>query len=325
MKISVIVPIYNVEKFIERLARSLFEQSFESLEYIFIDDCSPDNSMSILEKLIEEYPFRKASIKFIRHSENRGLPSARNSGLAIATGEYIYHCDSDDYIEPDMLALMYAEAIKKKADYVWCDFFLTFEKSERHMVQPSYPTPIDALKGVLTGQMKYNVWNKLVKHDIYIHNNIYFPDGLGMGEDMTMIKLLACSKSVAYVKKPLYHYVRLNTTAFTHEWQEHHLTSLLLNTNSIILFLQEKIDISISDYLEFFKLNNKYPFLISSQQSMYTLWRNTFPESNTYILRNPAASYRSKMLQIAAMRKWDWILRMHYFFIYKVVYGCLYR
>ncbi len=98
-KVSIIVPIYNVEKYIERCAVSLFEQDFEDIEYIFVNDCTPDNSVEILEKVIEKYPNRKSHLKIVHHKENKGLGSARNTGLEQATGNYILHIDSDDWCE----------------------------------------------------------------------------------------------------------------------------------------------------------------------------------------------------------------------------------
>ena len=94
-KISIIVPIYNVEQYIERCARSLFEQTYDDIEYVFVDDCSPDNSLNILYEVLNDYPHRISNVKIIRHIENKGLTAARNSGLEVATGDYIAHCDSD--------------------------------------------------------------------------------------------------------------------------------------------------------------------------------------------------------------------------------------
>ena len=133
--VSIIVPIYNVEKYIERCIRSLFEQTMDDVEYIFVDDCTPDQSMAILRHLMEEYEFRNLNIKIISHEHNKGLPSARNTGLAAATGDYIFHCDSDDWMEKDAMEKMYQAAQANQADIVWCDWFLSFRSNERYMQQ----------------------------------------------------------------------------------------------------------------------------------------------------------------------------------------------
>ena len=101
-KVSVIIPVYNVEKYIERCARSLLEQSLKDIEYIFVDDCSPDNSITMLENILKEYPERQPLVKILFHEPNRGLAYTRQEGVDAAKGEYIIHCDSDDWVEPEM-------------------------------------------------------------------------------------------------------------------------------------------------------------------------------------------------------------------------------
>ena len=141
IKVSVIVPVYKVETFIERCIRSLMEQTLQDVEFVIVDDCSPDNSISIAQAVIQDYPGRKEQVKLIRHNVNQGLPAARNSGLTVASGEYVFHCDSDDFVEPAMLEQLYRAAKDEKADIVWCDWMLSFGQNERYMKQPSYATP----------------------------------------------------------------------------------------------------------------------------------------------------------------------------------------
>ena len=139
-KVSVIIPVFNVRNFIERCARSHFEQTLEDIEYIFVDDASPDDSVDILKACIERYPERKEQVRILVHEQNQGLPAARNTGLAVATGEYVFHCDSDDFVEKDMLEEMYGAAKEKDADMVYCNFYLSFEKNERYLSNPAYET-----------------------------------------------------------------------------------------------------------------------------------------------------------------------------------------
>lgn len=323
MKVSVIVPIYKVEKFIERCVCSLMEQTLQEVEYIFVDDATPDKSIEVLKKCLALYSNRKVVV--LHHSQNQGLPAARNTGLAAATGEYIFHCDSDDFVEADMLEKLYQKAKETKADMVWCDWYLSFEKSERYMKQPEYTSAKEALKGVLCGAMKYNVWNKLVKRSLYTDNQILFPVGHGMGEDMTMIRLFACAQKVAYVPQAFYHYVKQNGEAFTNTFSKRHLRDIKYNVDETASFLQSKVGSELNSYLSWFKLNVKYPFIISDQWDMYQLWSEWYPEANDFIGRNPYASLRSKVLQYAALGKQYWVLWLHYKLVYKFIYGILYR
>ena len=99
------------------------KQTLRDVEFIFVNDCTPDDSLAVLESVISRYD---RDVKIISHKENKGLPSARNSGLAIAKGEFIFHCDGDDWVEENLLERMVFEARSKKADFIYCDFFLSF-------------------------------------------------------------------------------------------------------------------------------------------------------------------------------------------------------
>ena len=118
MKVSILVPVFGVERFIERCARSLFEQTYPDLEYIFVDDGSIDRSIEILQSVVEEYPTRNAAVHLIKHDHNRGLGAARNTALDNATGEFVYHVDSDDYIDRDTIRLLVAKQKETNADII---------------------------------------------------------------------------------------------------------------------------------------------------------------------------------------------------------------
>lgn len=120
--VSILVPVYGVEKYIERCARSLFEQTYESLEYIFVDDCSPDDSIAILKRVMEDYPERKDQVRIIQHDHNRGLAAARNTALDAATSPFISHVDSDDYLSLDAIQLLVNKQVETDADIVLGNF-----------------------------------------------------------------------------------------------------------------------------------------------------------------------------------------------------------
>ena len=325
-KVSVIIPVYGVERFIERCARNLFGQSLKEAEFIFVDDASPDGSIVLLKKVLEEYPDRVAQTRIVTHPENRGLPAARNTGLAVAQGEYIYHCDSDDWVEPDMLEKMYCAAIENGADIVYCDFFLSFEKNERYMSNPDYQTAEEMLKrGFLGGMMKYNVWNKLVRRSLYSDNGICFPEGHPMGEDMTMIMLAAMADRVKHVPEALYHYVKLNEGAYSNSWSQKKLDDIRYNVDRAVGFLKNKFGDSLEKEISFFKLSIKLPFLITDDKNMYKLWSEWYPEADRYANANKDLPSRTRLLQkMAAKGRW-WYVRLYYKLVYKFIYGTLYR
>ena len=324
-KISVIIPIYKVEQFIVRCAVSLMEQTLREIEYIFVDDATPDNSIVLLGEVLKKYPERMDNVQIISHENNKGLPAARNTGLAVAKGEYIFHCDSDDYVETDMFEQVYNKVKEDNADIVWCDWWLSFTRNERYMKQPEYSTSIDALKGMLSGVMKFNVWNKLVKRKLYTDSGIVFPIGYGMGEDMTMMRLFARAEKVVYLPKAFYHYVQLNTGAFSKTYSERHLLELQHNVSLLITDLQQMFGNKLDREIAYFKLDVKFPFLINGDAAKYALWKKWYPEANKYILKNKNLSLRSRALQWLASKNQFWTVRMYYYCVYRFVYGLIYR
>lgn len=320
--ISVIVPFYKVAPFIERCAESLLGQTLHDVEFIFVDDASPDESQEILERVLAKYPQRDARI--VTHEVNQGLPAARNTGLAVAQGDFIYHCDSDDWVETTMLEKMYSAAQENQADFVYCDFWMQFEMSARYMVTPDYTDPEQMIKeGFMAGLMKYNVWNKLVKRSLY--EGIHFPDGHGMGEDMTMI--LVATRAIRTVRVPeaLYHYVKLNANAFSNTFSERHLTDIRFNTDRTLKGL-ERWNVSDKDlYINLFKLNIKLPFLLSGDKLQYRLWKEWFPESDRYVLQNRHLPFRTRLVQWFAARGLFPLVSLYEFLINKVYYRLKFR
>lgn len=325
-KVSVIIPIFKVRDFIERCACSLFEQTLKDVEYIFVDDASPDDSVDILKSCIERYPERKAQVTILTHEQNQGLPAARNTGLAVATGEYVFHCDSDDFVEKDMLEEMYKTAKEKEADMVYCDFYLTFSENERYMSNAVYGSVDEYLRvGLLGGNVKFNVWNKLVRRSVYVDNEIEFPAGHAMGEDMTMIRLAACMQRVSYIPRAFYHYIKINVNAYSATMSERHKIDIRFNVDQTVEFLEKKFGNTLEKEIAFFKLNTKLPFLITDDESQYEVWKEWWPEANKYICENKHQAFRTRVVQWCAAKGQFWAVRLYFKVVYKLVYGVIYR
>ena len=324
-KVSVIIPVFKVRDFIERCAVSLFEQTLEEVEYIFVDDASPDRSIEILRRALTDYPNRQQQVRILTHEVNKGLPAARNTGLAVATGEYIFHCDSDDFVEREMLAEMYEAAKKANADIVWSDYYDSYEHNERYLKQPVYHTAHDALCGMLCGRMKYNVWNKLVRKSLYHDYHITFPAGHSMGEDMTMIKLFSRASKVLYHPHAYYHYVKWNVGSMTAKYTQKHLDALEHNVHDIIIYLKNHYQHPIDVELACFQLEAKWVFLISNQWEDYRRWSAWFPESHPFIWKNKYVSFRVRLIEWLAYRKQYWLVWVHYYLVIKLLYSVIYK
>lgn len=215
-KVSVIIPVYSVEKYIARCVRSLFEQTLDDIEYIFVDDCSPDNSIQILKQLIKEYPNREDQIRIVRMQTNSGQAAVRKCGCKLATGMYIIHCDSDDWVDADMYEVLYNEAVKGNHDIVICDYFLSKSKEDNVYVNQDIDLqPTKLMHKILSESVHSALWNKLVRADIY-ENDIMYPQ-YNLREDLALTcQLLYHSKSIGYVKHPYYHYF-LNAESITNK------------------------------------------------------------------------------------------------------------
>lgn len=313
--VSVIIPVFGVENYVKKCTESLMNQTMKNVEFIFVDDCTNDKSIYVIREIISRY--EKRNVKIIKHDKNIGLPAARNTGLAIAQGEYIIHIDGDDFVEPEMLEEMYIEATKKNADIVWSDIFLSYKEHERYLVQPNYNTPKAALFGILRGEMKYNVWNKLVRKNLYIKSNIKFPVGFGMGEDMTMIKLFCHASTISYIPKAFYHYVKDNSQAFSQTYSKRHLKELSNNVNDLSDYLKTYLGENYKEIISLFQLEVKFPFLISDKKEKHEIWKSWYQEANHYVWKNPSISLRRKILQGMASKNQWWYVDLYYKLFYK--------
>ena len=213
--VSVLVPVYNVSKFIERCVHTLFSQTYDNIQYIFVNDCTPDQSIEIIQKVLNKYPQRKEHVKIINHDKNRGLAAARNTGIENAGGEYVLHIDSDDYIELDMVELMFGKAKEEDADIVVCDFNIKWEKT--HKIAPQQFTDKDQyLRDILNTKAMPGVVNKLIRRSLYSENGIFPFEGINLGEDyVTTPKLISKARRISKVNKPLYHYIQYNEGSYT--------------------------------------------------------------------------------------------------------------
>lgn len=204
-KVSVIVPVYNLERYISRCLDSILAQSFTDFECICVNDGSIDTSASILD----EYQKKDSRVKII-HKENGGLPSARKAGLERARGEFICHVDGDDYLEHNALAILIQEQSRIDADIVFADYYVDYESTgAREYVQDYVFTGYDAaaLTKQLLSKGQFFIWCKLIRKSLY--KNVELPAEIRYTEDMVHLVQLAtqCRRS-SCVNQPLYHYVK---------------------------------------------------------------------------------------------------------------------
>lgn len=202
--VSVIVLVYKAEEYIEKCARSLFEQTLEDIEYVFVDDCSPDRSMEILSRVLDDYPQRRSQVKIVRNQTNRGQAYSRQKGVEAASGDYIIHCDSDDYVEKDIYGKLYSKALSDNLDIVLCT--VRFVYPDHDEIAKDKLGAEDLLSALISMDIFHHLVDKLVSRKAY-QKGIIYPKS-NMCEDIPMIIQLAGNcNSFGYVHEALYNYV----------------------------------------------------------------------------------------------------------------------
>lgn len=294
-KVSVLIPVYKVEAYIERCARSLFEQTLEDMEFIFIDDASPDGSMRILEKIISYYPKRRSQIRICRHHTNLGLTAARNTGLKQATGDFITWCDSDDYIDVEMYKKLYEKAIEDNADVVYCDFFMAYSSYNKYCKTLDENYNKVAFMKQYIRQSWTVLWNMIVSRKLVLSYDLCFPNNITYCEDFHLtVRLFYYANKVVKVSNAYYYYNRINASSVMHHLDdkasndERKVYLDIINffsTNNVLKNFQREMSWRI--------LKNKQDLVLSSQ-SFYE-FMTIYPESHKYILSCPIAFCNKKI------------------------------
>lgn len=268
VKVSVIVPVYNVETYIEKCLESLVNQTLKDIEIIVINDGSPDNSQKIIDKYVEAYPKKCKSYK----KQNGGLSSARNYGLKKARGEYISFIDSDDYIDVTMLEKMYNKAISNNFYLVVCDVDYVDDNGKFIMsVSSNINNDLyyDEVKKCMLN-LYPAAWNKLYKRELF-SNQVKFKEGIWFEDVEFIYKLFPFIKSIGVVKESLYKYVQRDG-AITKTFDER-LYNYIDNWNGLI---------------DFYKINNLYDDYICELEFCYVRYLYA-----TFVKQ--ASNYKSKL------------------------------
>lgn len=205
--VSILVPVYGVEKYIERCARSIFEQTYHNLDIVFVDDCTPDKSIEILKRVLEEYSDRKAQTRIIRHEHNRGLAAARNTAVAAAVGTFLMHVDSDDWIENDAVEELVKKQEETGADFVTGVMVKNEDTLDYHYVEPVYKDKNDMMILILSQICHHELANRLVKRALYTDHHIKALEGVNQAEDWRLTPMLLWyANGIARLNKTTYHY-----------------------------------------------------------------------------------------------------------------------
>lgn len=239
MLLSICVPIYNVEKYIERCALSILSQLTEEIEVIFIDDCSSDQSISILVRIVRQYPLY--TIKIIHHDRNRGLAAARNTGVDNSKGNYVWHIDSDDYIEHGCLKKILKIIERETPDILEVDTISHYSNRNVICKPIQYKDGKDLCIKLLRGDVNAYIWKRIIRRKLYDEHGIMAIEGVNMGEDAyVMTQLAYYAKKVISVHDIMYHYEGCNITSYTKTFSEKKEAQKIESKKIINRFLKNK-------------------------------------------------------------------------------------
>ena len=300
-KISIIVPVYKVEKYLCRCIDSILNQSFEDFELILVDDGSPDSCGIICD----EYCKKDKRIKVI-HKENGGLSSARNAGLDIAQGEYIGFVDSDDYINKDMYNIMYREIKKTNSDIVICNYKNVYNydyfniKAKYKIEDIKYFNKINALEE-LYGIKKIQfivAWNKLYKKSIFL--NLRYEENKIHEDEFIIHKILYKCKNVKYINCELYYYMQRKNSIMSEDFNIKKLDAVYALNDRAKFFrincLQNLTEKAQYEYINahftyYFKCKSK----LNNVDAELKKLRIIFIKNIIFLLKSPLFNWKEKI------------------------------
>ena len=216
MKVSILVPIYGVERYIEQCVHTLMQQTYKDIEYVFVNDCTPDNSIDILKNVIEQYPERVSQVRIINHVTNQGLASTRQTALDAATGNSVLFIDSDDYILTDTVERLVDEMLTSHADIVDGGYSIVVDGVVVRNYVPLHVSSEAYLKIMLCQNVVLNsVVGRLINRSLFSSNGISFIHGVDYGEDYSVVTRIMAEASRSWVDTCFYFYRTNNPQSYT--------------------------------------------------------------------------------------------------------------
>lgn len=315
--VTYIIPIYNVSDYIVKSVRSLLEQTYSNIEYIFINDCSSDDSEIKLHQIIEEFPERCDKIKVITNEQNLGSATTRNIGLDMARGEYIMFADSDDWISCDYVESMLHQIEVGRDDIVYCDYFESYDSNEKLIRQNYGIDNIECIRSMLGGGMHGSTWNKIYRRPFLLKSKQRFVERADLFEDVSWnIRLFACTTRVSYIPKAFYHYIQYNSNSIIKsmasskkKWSRamQRIENVRVACDYLTaLGVEEKLGKEMKEW----KLMAKNDLLDEKDDSSLQSWIKTFPEADSAIISCNKITWNYKLLLLSLHYKRIWLYNL---------------
>ena len=301
IKVSILVPFYKVENYVGRCVESLFTQTYKNIEYVFVNDCTPDGSMEVINEKINKYGMND-KCKMIIHNQNQGISASRNDCLDNMTGDFFLFIDSDDYIDKDMVELLVDAAIKEDADISGCGYIEEFADHSVEHPQKYTNDHGDMMRAITLLTIKGVMWKLLVRSTIVTEHKDevrFIPDRNMVDDYLFCCQIFYYAKRFASVDRCMYHWIQYNPNNYTHT------TVFAVESQAAAIrkteeFYREKgvYDVVKTELIQR-KFISKLPLLFDKECIDVVRWRNLFPESNN-VWKNMSFSLGNKMLFLLA-------------------------
>lgn len=297
IKVSILVPFYKVEKYVGRCVESLFTQTYKNIEYVFVNDCTPDGSMEVINGMIEKYGVA-SQCKMIVHEHNQGISASRNDCLDNMAGDYFLFIDSDDYIDQDMVELLVEAAIKEDADISGCGYIEEYADHSVEFPQKYTNNHDEMMRAITLLTIKGVMWKLLVRSTIVTEHKDevrFIPDRNMVDDYFFCCQIFYYAQRFAGVDRCMYHWIQYNPNNYTHT------TIFAVESQAAAIrkteeFYREKgvYDVIKTELIQR-KFISKLPLLFDKECIDVERWRNLFPESNN-VWKNMSFSLGNRIL-----------------------------
>ena len=280
IKVSILMPIYKVEQYLEKTLGSIFTQTYPYLDYVFVNDCSPDNSLQVLTNTIAKYKIEANRYTIVNHVQNEGIAVSRTDCIAHAKGDYVYFVDSDDWIEKDTVEQMVSATKGGAIDIVGCDYMKDYLSGKTTCHHENYAESCEEnMFRCLNYDIATVLWKLLIRRDLF--DNFKITPHVDIVEDYIMsVKLYYYAKSFVAIPKAFYHYVQYNQARVSLQtlWS---ISMHIKGVEEVEQFCREKrlYDDKVAHKLLLRKFNIKSNFVLNRELKDEITYMNTFPEA----------------------------------------------
>lgn len=316
IRLTVVVPFFNTRRHIGECVHSLMRQSLShGIEYVFVDDCSTDGTADEIAAIVKAYPQRHAQVVMLRNDANRGSAYARQRGMDAARGEFVVHCDADDWVEPEMYAKMLRVADSTGADVVCTPFVIERAGGKRETVSfPSLDYP--QLNAMPLDTLHCSLCNKIIRRRIITDNGIRFFEGVNCWEDLGLwFRIAISTRRIVIYNRPFYHYRKESADSLSTESMARVLADHLKFVECMEQWFAAKPEHMrrrYAQFISFAKFTAKIKMLRGRHCDL-DRWKATYPETNNGIMCYRNIPYLYRLCFYLADRLPRWMVKAVFF------------